>query len=272
MKFEISHNEFVLLQKIIEEKCGIALGNDKAYLIESRLSNILNDFRFLNFDDEKLSEKIIDAITTNETFWFREKSPWIIMESILLPKYIEEIKAGKRSTVRIWSAACSTGQEPYSISMCIDKFLKSNSINNISLKNFEIYATDISGEVLQIAKSGKYDAISIFRGLDEYYKSKYFTNQERIWELTDYIKQSVNFKKFNLQNDFSPFGKFDIIFCRYALIYFSDILKKQVLRKIASSLVDDGILFIGKSEVYFDSNEYFDIIQNNNGTYFILKR
>ena len=279
---ELSSKEFALMQKFIEERCGISLSEEKAYLIESRLSKLLIDSdsssfeelyeKINNINNETIVEKVIDAITTNETLWFRDNMPWRILEDILLPTYIQQIREGKRAKVRIWSAACSTGQEPYSISMCINNYLDQRKIIDVKISNFEILATDISSTVLQIAALGRYDNISIIRGLDNAYKDKYFTNQGRVWSIDEKIKNSVNFKKFNLQNSFILLGKFDVIFCRNVIIYFSNNLKKEVMGKVAASLEPQGALFLGSSELFINYKDHFDMEQYNGGVYYTGKK
>jgi chemotaxis protein methyltransferase CheR len=274
--------EFELMRSYIEKECGIILGMDKAYLIESRLSGILAESGLSSFEelyyrlgsqkDPKMNERVIDAITTNETLWFRDKTPWQTLEEVLLPKYIEEIQEKKRSGVRIWSAGCSTGQEPYSIAMSIDSFLARNRVIDVTPDHFEILATDISQNVLNIAKAGKYDSISIMRGLDSGYKDRYFTKEGRSWLLDERIRERVQFRQFNLQNSFITLGKFDIVFCRYVTIYFSPELKKDVFKKIARLLnKPNGVLFLGNSEVFTDYQENFNRKQHMGGVYYGVK-
>jgi len=281
MNANLSSDDFLLFQKYIEEQCGISIRADKAYLIESRLSKFLIKFAVASFEDlyrllsqqqnMVLAEEVIDALTTNETLWFREKSPWEIMNDKLLREYIDEIRQGKRTTVRIWSAACSTGQEPYSIAMCIDRYLTYHGIKDISLANFEILATDISNTVLQMAKRGKYDSISMNRGLDVSYRDQYFQQEGRIWTLDEKIKQAVQFMHFNLQKSFIGFGKFDLIFCRYVAIYFSESFKKEVFKKIALSLTERGILLLGNSEVFFEHKENYQAEHYKNAVFYRVK-
>jgi len=281
MNGNLSSNDFLLFQKYIEEQCGISIRDDKAYLIESRLSKFLIKFSLASFEDlyrllsqqqnKVLAEEVIDALTTNETLWFREKTPWEIMNDTLLGEYISEIRQGKRSKVRIWSAACSTGQEPYSIAMCIDAYLTDHGIKDISLANFEILATDISNTVLQMAKRGKYDSISMNRGLDARYRDQYFHQEGRIWTLNDRIKQAVQFVHFNLQKNFIGFGKFDLVFCRYVAIYFSEDFKKEVFKKIALSLTDRGILLLGNSEVFFEHKEDYQAEHYKNAIFYRVR-
>lgn len=277
----LSSEDFLLFQKYIEEQCGISIRDDKAYLIESRLSKFLVKFGLASFEelyqllsrqqDVALAEDVIDALTTNETLWFREKSPWEIMNDKLLGEYVQEIRQNKRSKVRIWSAACSTGQEPYSIAMCIDSYLVRRGIKDITLENFEILATDISSAVLQMAQKGKYDSISMARGLDNIYRDQYFRQEGRIWILNERIKQAVKFVKFNLQKSFIGLGKFDLVFCRYVAIYFSEKFKKEVFKKIATSLVSGGILMLGNSEVFLSHKEDYEVEQYDKAIFYRVR-
>ena len=275
----ISELELLLFQRIIKDKCGIAIGDDKAYLIESRLAKILADSKLSSFGelfcsvynskDEKVTQKLIDAITTNETFWFRDATPWKIIEDLYMPQYLDMLRSGKKDKIRIWSAAASTGQEAYSTAICIDRYLRDRFIKDIKLDQFEILGTDISYLVLEIAKKGRYDNISIMRGLDSSIKDKYFKQSGGAWEITDEIKQAVTFKQFNLQDAFVLFGNFDVIFCRYVLIYFSDDLKNDIINKMHGSLNDGGIVFIGAYEVYGGLSPRFESQLYEKGAYYV---
>lgn len=278
MQATLSGTEFQLFKKYIHAKCGIDIGEEKAYLIETRLSKLLADSGMTTFDelyntirnndDAHMAEKIIDAITTNETLWFRDKTPWNILEEILLPQYITKLRNGEKFKIRIWSAASSTGQEAYSTAMCIDRYLKKNYIKDIGLDQFEILATDISKTVLEIARKGRYDAISIMRGMEQEYKDQYFRNEGMVWELDGRIKSAVRFQQFNLQNSYLLFGKFDIIFCRYVLIYFADNLKDEIIKKLSACMHDDGLLFLGASELYGMMDRSFEMKHHGHGTYY----
>lgn len=267
----MNQKEFQLFREYIEDQCGIFLGDDKAYLIESRLSRLLVESGLPSFDDlyhhiytrqdRQMAERIIDAITTNETLWFRDRGPWLIMEKYLLAELVARIRSGKRRQIRIWSAACSTGQEPYSIAMLIENYLDNNNIKDIGLRDFDIQATDISGTVLHIAQLGRYDNISIMRGLDPKYLDRYFKQDGRTWSLDDKIKKAVQFRRFNLQDSFGALGVFDVIFIRNVLLYFSDSLKQEIMKKAARSLTSDGYMFIGSSEIVGSYREFFDQIE-----------
>lgn len=256
----LSEFEYTLFKKYLEEKTGIEIGREKVYLIETRLERLLAEFNLSSFQQlyyaalsdssNIISEKIINAITTNETLWFRDKIPWRYIEQNMLPKFIEKLRRREKSKIRIWSAAAASGQEAYSTAMMIDNYIHVNRITDVSLSQFEIVATDISQTVLDAAKSGKYDSISIMRGLDDYYRNKYFTKNGSAYELDEKVRNIVLFKKFNLKSSFISLGSFDIIFLRYVMIYFGDALRADISKKLLSSLNSDGVLFLGSSELY----------------------
>lgn len=282
MTSSLSEIEFRLFKTYIKEKCGIDIHDDKAYLVETRLSKLLVDSGMESFEalynlimsnrDPYIAEKVIDAITTNETLWFRDQTPWKIMEDIVLPRLIEELRSGKKRKVRIWSAAASTGQEAYSTAICIRNYLEQKRITDIQPEQFEILATDISKTVLEIARKGRYDAISIARGLDPKYKERFFRKEGMVWVLEDAIKNAVRFEHFNLQNSFMFLGKFDIIFCRYVLIYFADTFKQELGKKFFESVEPDGVMFLGASELHHCMDSYFEMAHHANGTYYVRRR
>lgn len=270
--------EFQLFRKYIEKHCGISLANDKVYLVESRLSGVLAQAKIESFSvlyemisssrHPALADQVIDAITTNETSWFRDRTPWLVLEELLLPELIREFQSQKRRRVRIWSAACSTGQEPYSIAIAIDQYLKKNSISNVNLEQFEIVATDISRSVLKFAQSGCYDSNAAIRGLDINYRNQYFYQDGDFWHLSEPIKQIVKFIPFNLQQSFADLGYFDIVFCRYVAIYFSESAKHELFQKICGLLAPPKILFIGASEILTSCRGVFSLKHYQNGVYY----
>jgi len=277
----LTSKEISMIQKLIEDRFGIFLEEEKTYLLDNKLSKILSKSSLGSFEElytqichrnnPELIDDIIDAITVNETFWFRDRTPWFIMEEILLPTYIAEFREGKRDLVRIWSGACSYGQEPYSIAMSIDRYLKHHNIHELNLSHFEILATDISRTVLQRAKMGVYDNISIQRGLDEANRLEYFKNDGKIWSINDKIRNAVRFEQINLIQESFPSKRFDIIFFRNVLIYFSDKQKKEMMCKIKDVLRPGGTLFIGSSELFEDHKPNFSMAQYKNGIYFRLE-
>jgi chemotaxis protein methyltransferase CheR len=271
------------MQKYIMDQCGIYISRDKAYLIESRLVELMAHSRMKNFEDfyyqlhqakfnKLLSEQVIDAITTQETQWFRDKELWRLFEEVLLPAYIKEFREGKRSVARIWSAACSTGQEPYSIAMCIDHYLTSHAISDIRLSDFEIVATDISAKAVRFAQDGKYDNHSMSRGLESKFRFSYFIQDKTAWQVNESIKNAVRFRKFNLKSPFESLGRFDMIFCRYVTLYFHEDLKREVIHKMANLLIAEGVLFLGNTELFFVNKELFELVEVKDVKYYRVKR
>ena len=272
----ITPAEFNQLRLYIKDQCGIALGDEKAYLIETRLTPLMlengcDDFTqfYLKIQQEKstvLRDKIIDAMTTNETLWFRDKHPFVILQDKIFPDLAEQFQSGRYTPIRIWSAACSTGQEPYSISMTIHEFCANQS--TFQPRNFEILATDISSSSLYIAKAGRYDPLAIKRGLSEEMRNRYFTLNGRSWILDERIKQRVTFKKYNLIDTPQDLGIFDIVFLRYVSIYFSETLKCALLNNITKILKPNGILFLGGVESLLGMNTLFTIAEFAGGHYY----
>jgi chemotaxis protein methyltransferase CheR len=279
MTNKIETREFQLLRDYIEKHCGIHLDESKAYLIENRLltlmiengcSNYIDFYqKALNDQTHTLRDKIIDAMTTNETLWLRDFSPFKIFQYELLPSFLKDIISGSKKTIRIWSAACSTGQEPYSIAMIIHEFSRANPLFHPS--KVEIIATDISPTVLFLAKAARYDTLSISRGLPDEFRSRYFEQNGKVWLLKDTIKNMVSFKKLNLQEDFSSLGHFDIVFCRNVLIYFSDEFKKDVLNRMASRLKPDGFLIVGASESVSNYSSIFSMLTYERALYYKVR-
>lgn len=258
MPAKLSDYEYILFKKFIEEKSGIEISQEKAYLIETRLEGFLKELKLGSFQqlyfaaqsDHTLADKIIDAITTNETLWFRDQLPWQYLESTRMKRYVDELRNKQKTKIRIWSVASSTGQEAYSAAMMIDRYLEIHHIADVTLSQFEIIATDISQAALDIARKGRFDSIAILRGLDSAYRDKYFKKIGLEYEIDEKIRNSVSFQKFNLQNSFIMLGTFDIIFLRYVMIYFSQRLRLEIAQKLQSSLRNDGVLFLGSSELY----------------------
>ncbi|MCL7488120.1 MAG: protein-glutamate O-methyltransferase CheR [Desulfobulbaceae bacterium] len=276
----ISLEEFRLIRDYIEKHCGIHLTDDKVYLVETRLTTLMIEQGCKSFSElyEKsiadrthtLRDKIIEAITTNETFWFRDMHPFGILTEVLFKRLTENILSGRRNRIRIWCCACSTGQEPYSIAMTFLEFMR--QYPGIRPEHLEILATDISSTVLFLGKLGRYDNLSMSRGLAEDLKNRYFeTTDNKIWTISSDIKKMVTFKKLNLQEDFNHLGKKDIIFCRNILIYFSMEFKQDILRRIAALLRPDGHLFLGASESIIMYTKEYEMLRHAMGLYYQVK-
>lgn len=247
----IAANEYDTFRRYLEDACGIVLGENKHYLVTSRLKRVTEEFSFPSLsemmttlvkgNDRHLREKVIDAMTTNETMWFRDIYPFEILKKELLPEL-----AAKKSPIKIWSAASSTGQEAYSISMAISEFQQSNPGKLTS--NVEIIGTDISQTVVNKAKLGSYDELSVVRGLSPERRDKFFSKKDDGWGIIPDIMQRTRFTELNLLNSYNLLGKFDIIFCRNVLIYFSSDMKKDILERMAQILKPGGTLILGGSE------------------------
>lgn len=273
---ELSINEFYLIRDYIEKKCGVYLTEEKMYLIVTRLTPLMienecNSFGELYYkavadSSCRLSDKIIEAITTHETYWLRDESPFVILEDEILKKFTAEIEAGKRSKIKIWCAACSTGQEPYSIAMTVKEF--SQKYRSLKPEHVEIIATDISSTVLYLAMAGRYDSLAMSRGLPENLKNRYFRQDGKVWVIDNEVKKMVRYKKLNLQENFYHIEKQDVIFCRNVLIYFSDEFKKDILRRIGNNLKPNGYLFLGASESVYNFTCEYKMCQHSMGLYY----
>jgi len=213
----------------------------------------------------QLKERIIDAMTTNETSWFRDGYPYEILRHELLPLYSKK----KPSAFRIWSAACSTGQEAYSISMTLAEYQMANPG---ALSTFiEIVGTDISPTVLKMARDGIYDEINIIRGLSEERRERYMVQKEDKWQIRDAIKAPTRFADLNLFGSYSLLGKFDIIFCRNVLIYFSSESKTDLLTRMAQAMNPGGYLILGGSESPTGYCSAFEMVRYQQGVIYRLK-
>lgn len=247
----IAVNEYDTFRRYLEDACGIVLGDNKHYLVTSRLKRVTEEFSFPSLsemmntlvkgNDRHLREKVIDAMTTNETMWFRDVYPFDILKKELLPEL-----AQNKMPIRIWSAASSTGQEAYSISMATSEFQLSNPGKLTS--NIEIVGTDISQTVVNQAKLGIYDELSVVRGLSTERRDKFFRKKDDKWGINPDIMQRTRFTELNLLNNYALLGKFDIIFCRNVLIYFSSEMKKDILERMGQILKPGGTLILGGSE------------------------
>lgn len=258
----------------LEQACGIVLGDSKQYLVRSRLTPIVKKFGCVSLNayidsvvkgNQKHRAAAIEAMTTNETLWFRDDYPFKLLEHTVLKQF-----SSKTNPFRIWSAACSSGQEAYSVAMTILNFKKQHS--NTFRGGIDIVGTDISEEMLEQCRSAEYDQLAISRGLPEQLKSDFFEPADNArLRLKTHVKSLTTFKSINLLGSYSSLGKFDIVFCRNVLIYFSPEVKKQILQKIAASLQDNGILFLGASESLSGLTDEFTMVRCSPGLYYVKK-
>ncbi|EGF91402.1 cheR methyltransferase, SAM binding domain protein [Asticcacaulis biprosthecium C19] len=257
------------LAALLKTRSGLILGSDKTYLIESRLAPVARREGFANVSalltalrskrDEKLMTVVTDAMTTNETFFFRDKAPFDQFKSDVLPALA---RARINGDIKIWCAACSTGQEPYSLAMLMDEMRMM-----YPRVNLDILATDISERCLEKAQAGLYTQFEVQRGLPIQMMVKHFEKIDEMWRISPKIRQSVRYKKLNLLDDLRLIGRQDVVYCRNVLIYFDLETKRKVLEQIANLLPDDGYLFLGAAETVLGITDSFKPMQGMRGLY-----
>lgn len=252
----ITPKEFELIRSFLQDHSGILINPGKEYLVENRLTVLMVQNQCETFEQlhallcqkssGALRTRVVDAMTTNETLWFRDDSFASSLEEHVVPLLIQ--KAANKRNIRIWSAASSTGQEAYSMAMLLDHGLKRAVKTSVSLDHFEILATDISPSAIAMAQSGRYSQLAISRGMKPGFLERYFDKKGMVQEIKPEIRGIVTFKQFNLKDPFTVHGTFDFIMCRNVLIYFSDELKRDIYEKIHGVLEKDGLMAIGASE------------------------
>lgn len=269
----LTADEFGRFRDSLESASGILLSEGKEYLVLSRLRKLLVQRNLPNFSeliycmerDRHLQSQVVDAMTTNETLWFRDSHPYDILRERLFPEL-----SAQTGPIRIWSSACSTGQEPYSIKIqeCEYRRAKPGSLPS----GLQIIATDISTTALEQARQGAYQQIAIRRGMPDAHLNRYFdkTGDDQ-WTAKNDIRTGIEFREFNLQNSYSSLGKFDIIFCRNVLIYFSNERKRDILIRMHSALKSGGYLILGASESVIKLQDYYEMIQCHPGIIYRAK-
>jgi chemotaxis protein methyltransferase CheR len=265
----LDQQEFDQFRQFLEEACGISLGDNKQYLVTNRIRRVLEENSIDSFGqlvrelklglNRRLKDQVIDSMTTNETFWFRDNYPYDYLKNTLLPQLMAPNNR-MFGPVRIWSAACSSGQEPYSISMMVEEH-KRVAMGTLP-RPVQIVATDLSSTVLDQARRGEYDKLSVMRGLSADRLERYFDNLDpTLWRVKGFVKERIDFRSLNLMDPYTGLGKFDIVFCRNVLIYFSADLKRQILQKIHASLKPQGLLFLGSSEGLAGVGDLFEMVR-----------
>lgn len=264
--------EYKNFQSFLEKACGIVLGENKHYLVSSRLHRLMKESEIptlqalvdtlIKTTNSSLRSKVIEAMTTNETLWFRDTYPFEVLSQTIF----EEYKQQKKTSIKIWSAACSSGQEPYSMSMIADEYTK----KNLGFR-LDITATDISQAIITEAKQAQYDALALARGLSEERKRQYFSPAGDQWQVNANIRSRVKFREINLLQSYSALGKFDAIYCRNVLIYFSAESKTDILKRMAQSLNPRGFLMLGASESIAQYCDKFEMVRASTGVVYRLK-
>jgi chemotaxis protein methyltransferase CheR len=260
-------DQMSFLAEVVHRRSGLVLQADKAYLAETRLGPVaraegLGSAQALveamrTAKDERLLWAVTDALTTNETFFFRDKTPFNLFKDVVLPAL-----APGRSALRVWCAACSTGQEPYSLAMLMEE-----AKGQYPQLKLDVLGSDISDRVLEKAKVGLYTGFETQRGLPPEYLTRYFSKVGESWQVKPALRQVVRWRQFNLLDQMAVLGRFDVVFCRNVLIYFDMETKRQVLDRIAATMAEDGFLFLGGAETVIGVTDAFNAVPGKAGLY-----
>jgi chemotaxis protein methyltransferase CheR len=262
--------DYDFLRKSLKERSGLVLSGDKEYLVESRLLPVARRAGFANLGelvgalkaapDAALMTTVVEAMTTNESLFFRDKTPFEHFRLTIMPALLAA-RRGCR-TIRIWSAAASTGQEPYSLAMCLREMER-----DIAGWRIDLLATDLSSDVLEKARAGLYTQFEVQRGLPIQSLIKHFTQSGDLWQITPELRAMVKYRQLNLLHDFASLGTFDLVFCRNVLIYFDSDTKIDVLTRMAQITASDGFLVLGAAETVVGLTDRFKMVPDKRGLY-----
>jgi chemotaxis protein methyltransferase CheR len=254
--------QYDFLRKCLKERSGLVLSGDKQYLVESRLLPVARKAGMASLGElvstlkndqaDGLMASVVEAMTTNETFFFRDKAPFEIFRTVVLPALLAARRASR--IIRIWCAAASTGQEPYSLAIAMKEMGA-----NVAGWRIELIATDLSNDVLEKARQGIYSQFEVQRGLPIQLLIKYFSQAGDMWQIAPEIRAMVKFQQFNLLSDLSRLGMFDLIFCRNVLIYFDQETKISLLNRLSQMIAADGYLVLGAAETVIGLTDSFKV-------------
>ncbi len=266
--------DFEFLAQFLKKESGLVLSTDKTYLVESRLVPVARRHGLGGLEDlitairvgrdKPLDQEVVEAMTTNESFFFRDLKPFESLRDIVLPAIAEARRKAGVSKIRIWSAACSSGQEPYTIAMV----LRENPKLTLGLP-VEIVATDLSMEILTKAKEGVYTQFEAQRGMPIQLLIKYFTQVGEHWQINDDMRRMVDFRQGNLLQSLAGLGKFDIVFCRNVLIYFDLESKTEILSRMRVQMANDAYLYLGGAETVVGISDAFKTVPGQRGVYIV---
>lgn len=252
--------DFAMLAKLVRDRSGLILTRDKEYLLDARLLPVVRKHGLSSLEAlcamlrqkavASIERDIVEAMTTNESFFFRDTTPFKLFREMVLPELLAARQSSKQ--LRIWCAACSSGQEPYSLAMILEE-----ERARLAGWRVEIVGTDLSAEMVERSKAGSYSHFEVQRGLPVQYLTKYFRKSGDRWEILPELRAKVSFRTFNLLDDFAALGRFDVIFCRNVLIYFDAPTKGRVLGRMSSQLAPDGALFLGGAETVLGITDRF---------------
>jgi chemotaxis protein methyltransferase CheR len=266
----VTPQDFDYLRTMLRERSGLMLSGEKQYLAESRLLPVARKHGLAGLTElvaklksagaGLLGVDVVEAMTTNESFFFRDKVPFEHFRATIMPALL--VARAREKRIRIWCTACATGQEPYSLAMSLRSFSAA-----LAGWRVDILATDISNEVLAKAKSGIYSQFEVQRGLPIQLLVKYFTQLGEAWQIAPEIRAMVQFRPLNLLHNFSPLGSFDLVFCRNVLIYFDQETKVAVLNRLARQMPADGFLILGAAETVVGLTDAFRPVSDKRGLY-----
>ncbi len=264
------HDDYEFLRARLKERSGLVLSADKQYLVESRLLPVVRRWGFGSLGElvaavraapeGALATQVVEAMTTNESFFFRDKTPFELFRQTILPALLTARRASR--SIRIWCAAASTGQEPYSLAISLKEIAR-----DIAAWHIEIVATDISNEVLAKARAGLYTQFEVQRGLPIQLLIRHFSQNGELWQIAPDLRDMVKYRQFNLLNDFTRLGRFDAIYCRNVLIYFDQDTKVDVLNRMAAVIAADGYLVLGAAETVVGLTDRFKLAPDKRGLY-----
>lgn len=266
----MSPDDFTYLTTLVKDRSGIVLTPEKMYLVESRLLPVARKFGLADLgalvaglrrgNPPELATLVVEAMTTNESLFFRDVKPFEQFKRLVLPKLLELRATSRR--IRIWSAACSSGQEPYSLAMVL-----AEEDARLSGWTVDILGTDLSKAMVDRASAGTYSQFEVQRGVPAPMLSKYFVRDGDKWTIVPSIRSMVSFREFNLLADPAAFGQFDVVFCRNVLIYFDQPTKARILASISRRLPADGTLYLGGAETVIGITDKFEPITGERGLY-----
>ena len=262
-------DDFEFLSTLVQDKSGIVLSEDKAYLLTSRLNPVATQHGFASIDDmvaamklgrtsTRIEEEIVDAMTTNESYFFRDRTPFESFDQDIVPYFVQARSADRK--LRIWCAAASSGQEPYSLAILLKE-----AAHKFAGWRTDILGTDISSEILEKARTGLYSQFEVQRGMPIQMLAKYFEKRGEMWQIDSAIRAMVEYRRFNLLDRMVGLGTFDIVFCRNVLIYFDRETKADILSRISQQMSSDGVLVLGAAETVIGISSVFEPVQGQRG-------
>ena len=260
----LQQSDFDFVQKLVQQKAAIVLDNGKQYFVESRLTPLAQNTGHDSIEklilalrknphNSRMVEQVVEAITIHETSFFRDVHPFKCMKEVVVPALLE--RRASQHTLNLWCAACSSGQEPYTVTMLLRE-----NFPQLQSWNVRFIATDISNQILDRARDGKFSQLEVNRGLPAPLLLKHFEKQGLVWQIKPQLRSSIEFRKLNLIDNWPPMPKMDVVFLRNVLIYFDVETKRKILGEVRKLLNPDGFLFLGAAEMPMSIDNAFERI------------